>query len=129
MAIHVYDFDGVILTHYVLPYKTINEQCYCLYLGNIQEYFDTFLEHSYHFSCQCLETAAPAVAYLLDRCGWEMLYHAPYSPNVIPCNIDFIPKMKEPLNGISFRTIPDILAVVNHSIQTINRTGAATGVL
>ena len=37
--------------------------------------------------------------------------------------------MKEPLRGIRFRTVPDILQAVDCSIRTINTTGAAKGIL
>jgi len=37
--------------------------------------------------------------------------------------------MKEPLRGIRFRTVPEILQAVDCSIQTINTTGAAKGIL
>jgi len=40
-----------------------------------------------------------------------------------------IPKMKEPLRGIRFRTVPEILQAVDHSIRTINTTGTAKGIL
>ena len=40
-----------------------------------------------------------------------------------------IPKMKEPLHGIHFRTVPEILHAVDRSIRTINTTGAAKGIL
>ena len=33
--------------------------------------------------------------------------------------------MKEPLRGIRFRTVPEILEAVDRSIRTINTTGAA----
>ena len=46
-----------------------------------------------------------------------------------PCDFDLIPKMKEPLRGIRFRTVPEILQAVDRSIRTINTTGAAKGVL
>ena len=39
------------------------------------------------------------------------------------------PKMKEPLRGIRFRTVPEILQAVDRSIRTINTTGAAKGIL
>ena len=42
---------------------------------------------------------------------------------------DLIPKMKEPLRGIRFRTVPEILQAVDRSIRTINTTGAAKGIL
>ena len=38
--------------------------------------------------------------------------------------------MKEPLRGIRFRTVPEILQqAVDRSIRTINTTGAATVIL
>ena len=37
--------------------------------------------------------------------------------------------MKEPFGGIRFRTVPEILQAVDSSIQTINTTGAAKGIL
>jgi len=40
-----------------------------------------------------------------------------------------IPKMKEPLRGIRFRTVPEILQAVDRSIRTINTTGAVKGIL
>ena len=46
-----------------------------------------------------------------------------------PCDFDLSPKMKEPLHGIRFRTVPEILQAVDHSIRTINTTDAAKGIL
>ena len=46
-----------------------------------------------------------------------------------PCDFDLIPKMKETLRGIRFRTVPEILQAVDCSIPTINTTGAAKGIL
>ena len=46
-----------------------------------------------------------------------------------PCDFHLIPKMKEPLRGIRFRTVPEILQAVDSSIRTINTTGAAKGIL
>ena len=46
-----------------------------------------------------------------------------------PCDFYLIPKMKEPLRGIRFRTVLEILQAVDRSIRTINTTGAAKGIL
>ena len=43
--------------------------------------------------------------------------------------LHLIPKMKEPLRGIRFRSVPEILQAVDRSIRTINTTGAAKGIL
>ena len=37
--------------------------------------------------------------------------------------------MKEPLRGIRFRTVPEILQAEDRSIRTINTTCAAKGIL
>ena len=37
--------------------------------------------------------------------------------------------MTEPLRGIRFRTVPEILQAVDRSIRTINTSGAAKGIL
>ncbi|KAJ4433303.1 hypothetical protein ANN_15562 [Periplaneta americana] len=57
------------------------------------------------------------------------LFHPPHSPDLSPCDYDLIPKMKEPLRDVLFRTVPDILQAVGRSIRNINRKGAATGIL
>ena len=46
-----------------------------------------------------------------------------------PCDFDLIPKIKEPLRGIRFRTVPEILQAVDRSIRAINTTDAAKGIL
>ena len=46
-----------------------------------------------------------------------------------PCDFDLIPKMKEPLRGSRFRTVPEILQAVDSSIRTISTTGAAKSIL
>ncbi|PNF41892.1 hypothetical protein B7P43_G15542 [Cryptotermes secundus] len=73
--------------------------------------------------------AAQAMADLFDRWGWEVLYHPPYSPDLSPCAFELTPKMKEPLRGIHFRTVPEILQAVDRSIRSVNTTGAAKGII
>ena len=46
-----------------------------------------------------------------------------------PCDFYLFPKMKEPLRGIRFRTVPEILQAVDRSIRTINKTGTSKGML
>ena len=58
-----------------------------------------------------------------------LLWTSDQSSTLSPCDFDLIPKMKEPLRGIRFRTVPEILQAVDRSIQTINTTGPAKGIL
>ena len=57
------------------------------------------------------------------------LFQCSHHKGLSPCDFDLIPKMKEPLRGIRFRTVPEILQAVDRSIRTINTTGAAKGIL
>ena len=51
------------------------------------------------------------------------------SQGLSPCDFHLIPKMNEPLRGIRFRTVSEILQAVDHSIRTIKTTGAAKSIL
>ncbi|GBL74124.1 hypothetical protein AVEN_231019-1 [Araneus ventricosus] len=73
--------------------------------------------------------ASQAAADLFVRWGWKVLRHPQYSTDLSPCDFDMIPKMKEPLRGNRFRTVPEILQAVDRSIRTINTTGDANGIL
>ena len=64
-------------------------------------------------------------------CRWRVdcsIYSRSYK-GLSPCDFHLIPKMKEPLRGIRFRTVPEILQAVDRSIRTINTTGAAKVIL
>ena len=64
----------------------------------------------------------------VNHTGSERI-HRRTTCQMVTCDFDLIPKMKEPLRGIRFRTVPEILQAVDHSIRTINTTGAAKGIL
>lgn len=61
---------------------------------------------------------------VFSRCGWEIRYRSPYFPDLNPCDFGFIRKMMEPLHGISFHTIPEILQAVDCSIWRITKTAS-----
>jgi histone-lysine N-methyltransferase SETMAR len=51
---------------------------------------------------------ADTVRRCLQRWGWEILQHPPYSPDLSPCDFDLIPKVKKPLRGKRFANKQDI---------------------
>ncbi|PNF34990.1 hypothetical protein B7P43_G14126 [Cryptotermes secundus] len=122
MVILVYDCDGFILRHTVPRQQTVSEKYYCSSSEhNLRPALRKKRRHFLQNPPIILQDnarphAAQAVADLFARWGWEVLYHPPYSPNLSPCDFDFIPKMKEPFRGIRFRTVPEILQAVDRSI-------------
>ena len=83
----------------------------------------TVLRGSHQHCVQPVASDVEVVGYFSSACC--VTSHKGLSP----CDFDLIPGMKEPLRGIRFRTVPEILQAVDRSIRTINTTGAAKGIL
>ena len=57
---------------------------------------------------------------VLQQCWWwEVLEHPPYSPGLLPCDYDLIPKLKVPLREHRFCKQDDIAIAVRRLIMTI----------
>ena len=65
---------------------------------------------------------------LLRRWRWEVLEHTPYSPDLLPCDYELIPKLKALLLGHRFHTRDDIASAVRRLIMTIFSHGEADGI-
>jgi len=50
---------------------------------------------------------------LLSKYEWEVLPHAPYSPNMSPLDFDLFPKLKEPMCGNRFSSLEEVSAAVS----------------
>ena len=48
----------------------------------------------------------------VDSLGFEPLPHAPYSPDLAPCDFHLFPKLKNELRGIHFETDTELLSAV-----------------
>ena len=136
MVIFAYDSVSTILTHAVPQHRTVTGQ----YYTNFLEYHlrHAFLKKRPHFLGENTPIilhdntwphVIDVVKQLLVRWQWEVLYHLPKAPDISPCDFDFIPIVKEPLCGRRFKTIPNIIDAVGCSIWTINKTGAAKGIM
>ncbi|GFR31019.1 HTH_48 domain-containing protein [Trichonephila clavata] len=68
---------------------------------------------------------AECVRQLLRRWGWEELEHSQYSPDILPCDFDLIPKIKEPIRGLQHeRTLLMLLhKQVKHSGEIADTDG------
>jgi len=136
MAILAYDSAGIILTHVVPQHKTVTGQYYADFLEHhlrraLRKKIPHFLGEKtpiiLHDNAR--RHIADVVNQLLARWQWEVLYHASYSPDISPGDFDLIPKVKEPLRSRRFKTIPYIIDAVGRSVRTINKTGAAKGIM
>ncbi|XP_035212735.1 histone-lysine N-methyltransferase SETMAR-like [Stegodyphus dumicola] len=67
---------------------------------------------------------AECVRQLFRRWEWEELEHPPYSADLSLCDLDLIPKIKEPIRGRRFETRKDIANAVRQQMTRFAR-GAA----
>ena len=128
VIIIVYDCDGIILTIYLPPRQTINSEYYRSFLEtNLRPALrkKRFLQNPPIFLHDNAQPhSAKVITDLFGRWGWEVLYHPPYSSDLSPWDFDLMPKLKEPLCGIRFRTVQEIREAVDYSIRSINTTGS-----
>jgi histone-lysine N-methyltransferase SETMAR len=68
------------------------------------------------------------VADLLSKYEWEVLPHAPYSPDMSPSDFDLFPKLKEPIRGHRFSSLEEVSAAVTRAIRELNKSGTLNGI-
>ena len=59
---------------------------------------------------------ADVVTKILRDYWWEVLYHAPYSPDMSPTDFELFPKLKQPLRGRSFFSLEELSTDVTWAI-------------
>jgi histone-lysine N-methyltransferase SETMAR len=72
--------------------------------------------------------ASDAVSEILEKYGWQVLPHPPYSPDMSPQDFDLFPKLKKPLRGKRFISIEEVSNEVTRVIRCINNEGVLTGI-
>ena len=72
--------------------------------------------------------ASGAVSEILEKYGWQVLPHPPYSPDMSPPAFHLLPKLKKPLRGKRFRSIEEVSNEVTRVIRSINNVGVLTGI-
>jgi len=58
---------------------------------------------------------------LLSKYEWEVLPHAPYSPDTSPPDFDLFPKLKEPMRGHRFSSLEEVSAAVTRAIRGLKK--------
>ena len=74
-----------------------------------------------HRARQAVETA--------DQCGYEILPHPPYSPDLAPPDFCLFPNLKKSLIGRRFENIEDAISAVEEWFQAQNDTFYSQGLL
>jgi hypothetical protein len=101
------------MTQYIPPGQTMNQK---LPLSFIQSYEEKFEEREW--SCGRMVGFSTRTMLQCTMCYqfdsfWQkkqvpVLHHAPYSPDLAPCDLFLFPKLKHSLNGTHFQSTEDI---------------------
>ena len=74
---------------------------------------------------------ADVVTKILRDYGWEMLLHAPYSPEMSPLHCDLFSKLKEPMSGRHFSFLEDLSSdgTGTRALRQKNKSGVLDGII
>ena len=72
---------------------------------------------------------ADVVTKKLRDYGWEVLPHAPYSPDMSPPDFDLFPKLIEPMLGRKFSSMGELSTDGIRTIRRMNKSGVLDGII
>jgi histone-lysine N-methyltransferase SETMAR len=64
---------------------------------------------------------------LLSKYEWEVLPHAPYSPDMSPTDFNLFHKLKKPMRGHRFPSLEDVSAAGTRDVRGLNKSGTLNG--
>jgi transposase len=114
MIIMASDKNGVIATERVPPGSTVTAAYYRKFLQDVlhpkihQKRSAMFAAGVPILHDNMRPHASGAVLEILEKYGWQVLPHPPYSPDMSPPDFDLFPKLKKPLCGKRFRSIEEV---------------------
>jgi len=119
MATVFWDMHGVLLLHFYPPNETVNSAAYQATLKKLKRAVQRKKPQMSDMRVLLLhDNARPHTAHatvnLLERWGWEILEHPPYSPDLAPSDFHLFPNMKKHLRAKRFKSLAD----VKHEMQT-----------
>lgn len=112
-----WDCRGIILTDYLPKGQTITSAYYSTLLQKLRAAVKEKRHGMISKGIRLLADNAPAhsaqaTAVEADRCGYEILAHPPYSPDLAPSDFFLFPEMKKPLHGRRFDNTDDVILEV-----------------
>jgi len=72
--------------------------------------------------------ASGTISEILEKYGWQLLPHPPYSPDMSPRAFDLFPKLKKLLRGKRHISIEKLSNELTRVIRRINNEGVLTGI-
>jgi histone-lysine N-methyltransferase SETMAR len=108
-----FNIQGIIMTQYVPPGQNVNQTYYIELLTKLRGKIQRKRPELWKNGWILHQDNAPAhnalsVLQFLAKKQVSVLHHAPYSPDLAPCDFFLFPKLKHSLKGTHFQSIEDI---------------------
>lgn len=115
-----WDSEGILLIDYLPPKKTMKGPYYAELIQQLKVITGTKRRRKLTRKVLLLHDNAPVHTSTVSQpairdCGFEMLDHPPYSPDLAPCGFFLFPNLKKELRGKRFNTDEDVKnAIFDH---------------
>lgn len=133
MATVFWDARGIIFVDYLEKGKTINGEYYANLLQRLSDEIKKKRPHLakkkvlFHHDNAPAHTSAIAMA-KIHELGFELVPHAPYSPDMAPSDYHLFPNLKKWLGGQKFSTDSEVIDAVNSYFEDLDVSTYKTGI-
>jgi histone-lysine N-methyltransferase SETMAR len=122
MASVFWDSEGVLLVDYLQKGHTITGTYYADLLRQLREKIRSLRRGRLTRGVLFHQDNAPAhkstvAMAAINECGFELLEHPPYSPDLAPSDYYLFPKLKKELSGRHFDTDDDVIGAVTQFLE------------
>lgn len=128
-----WDAEGVVFVDHLEKGKTINGEYYANLLHKVKDNLKAkrrgklsrgVLFHQDNAPSHKSAVAMAAIHY----CGFELLQHPPYSPDLAPSDFHLFPHLKNRLSGQHFGSDDDVIAAADAYFDTLEESFYAEGI-
>ena len=129
-----WDRDGIIMTDYLEQGHTITGDYYSALLAKLRSTLAKKRRGKLQKGILLLHDNAPAHRSMMAvhtsmQCGFKILPHPPYSPDLAPSDFFLFPSLKKHLKGQRFHSNEDVISAVEEWFESHPKSYYAQGLL
>jgi histone-lysine N-methyltransferase SETMAR len=128
-----WDAEGILMLDYLRKGQTITGTYYAKLLTRLRDALKVKRRGKlsrgvlFHQDNASSHTSSVAMA-TIQECGFELLPHPPYSPDLAPSDYHLFPELKSKLSGVHFETDDDVIGAVEEVFGSMDKTFYLVGI-
>lgn len=133
MATVFWDSKGILMTDYLDKGFTINGQYYASLLSQLKTAIKSKRPGKLKKGVLFHQDNAPAhkstvAMATIHHCGYKLIEHPPYSPDLAPSDYHLFPNLKKNLSGKKFQTDDEVKSAVNEFFDCMDKSFFFNGI-